>query len=123
MSSFNRVILMGNITRDIELKHTQGGTARAKFGLAVNEAYTFDGEKRERTTFVDITAWATTAETIGKYLGKGDAIFIEGRLEFSEWADKATGAKRTALGVVCERFQFMGGKKAEAAASDDTVAF
>ena len=113
MSSFNRVILMGNLTRDPELKHTAGGTSLAKFGIATNETYTSQGEKKQRTTFVDVVAWGRTGEVINQYLKKGSPIFLEGRLEFSSWKDNATGQNRSKLEVVVDKFQFLGGTKSE----------
>jgi len=109
MASYNKVILMGNLTRDPELKNTAGGTALAKFGIATNETYTSQGERKQRTTFVDVVAWGKTGETIAKYLKKGSPIFLEGRLEFSSWKDNATGQNRSKLEVVVDKFQFVGG--------------
>lgn len=105
--NFNRVIIAGNLTRDPELRTTQGGTTIAKFGVAINEYAGKD--KPKRVTFVNVTAFGSTAEAINTYLKKGDPIHIEGRLDFSEWTDKA-GQKRTALGVVVDSFQFVGSK-------------
>lgn len=111
MPSYNKVMLMGNITRDPELKYTSAGTAVAKLGLAVNRRYkTAAGEQREDVTFVDCTAWSRTAEVICEYLGKGDPIFIEGRLQYSTWEDRETGKKRSKLDVVIEGFQFISSK-------------
>lgn len=128
MSNFNKVILLGNLTRAPELKYTQSGTALCKFGLATNKVYTSNGEKKEKVTYVDVTAFGKTAETIHKYLRKGDPILFEGELEYSEWTNK-DGDKRSKLGVICERFQFIGGKRdratvpADAPSSDDSVPF
>jgi single-strand DNA-binding protein len=114
---FNRVLLGGNLTRDPELKFVGAkNTALAKFGMAVNETYkASDGTKKERTVFVDVAAWGGMAEVIDKYLSKGAPIFIEGRLEFSQWEDKTTGQKRSKLSVVAEQFQFVGSKKDDSA--------
>jgi len=122
MANYNRVILAGNITRDPELRYTAGGQAVAKLGLAVNRKYkTKDGEQREETTFVDCTAWARAAEIICEYVKKGDPILIEGRLHYSTWEDKETGAKRSKLEVVIDNFQFLsrgpGGQRSDAAGS------
>ncbi len=111
MANFNKVILIGNLTRDPELRVTPSGTSICKFGLAVNRSYTTqDGEKREETTFVDIDAFGKPAEIISKYMAKGRPILIEGRLKLDQWEDKNTGDKRSRLGVVCENFQFLGGR-------------
>lgn len=109
--NFNKVFLMGNLTRDIEIRHTQSNTAIAKFGLAVNRRYSVgEGggrEQREETTFVDCEAWGRTAEVMGQYLGKGRPVFIEGRLRLDQWEDKNGGGKRSRLLVVVENFQFV----------------
>ncbi len=109
MANFNKVLLMGNLTRDIELRHTQGGTALAKFGLAINRKFTTAaGEAREETCFVDCTAWGKQAETLAKFVSKGSPLFVEGRLNFSTWEDKEGGGKRSKLDVVVDNFQFIG---------------
>ncbi len=111
MANFNKVILIGNLTRDPELRVTPSGTSICKFGLAVNRTYTTqDGEKREETTFVDIDAFGKPAEIISKYMAKGRPILVEGRLKLDQWEDKNTGEKRSRMGVVCENFQFLGGR-------------
>lgn len=111
MANFNKVILIGNLTRDPELRVTPSGTSICKFGLAVNRNFTTqDGEKREETTFVDIDAFGKPAEIISKYMAKGRPILVEGRLKLDQWEDKNTGDKRSRLGVVCENFQFLGGR-------------
>lgn len=109
MASFNKVILLGNLTRDPELKYTPRGQAVARLGLAVNRSYkTETGETREETTFIDIDAWGKQAELIGQYLRKGSPLFVEGRLKFDQWDDKTTGKKASKLRVVLENFQFIG---------------
>ena len=109
MASFNKVILVGNLTRDPELRYTPKGTAIAKIGLAVNRSWTTEtGEKKEEVTFVDIDAFGKQAETIGQYMKKGRPILIEGRLRLDQWDDKQTDQKRSKLGVVLEGFQFLG---------------
>lgn len=111
MASYNKVILLGNITRDIQVKYTAGGTAVAEIGLAVNRTW-FDkkaNEKKEDVTFVDVTLWGRQAEVAGEYLAMGRSIMIEGRLEMDQWNDKDTGAKRSKLKVVCENMQMIGG--------------
>lgn len=112
MASFNKVMLLGNCTRDPEVKYTPKGTAVTDLGLAVNRVYTADnGEKREETTFVDVTMWGRQAEIAGEYLKKGRPVFIEGRLQLDTWDDKQTGQKRSKLRVVCENFQLLGSRE------------
>lgn len=109
MASFNRVILMGNLTRDPELRYTPKGLAIAKIGLAVNRVWkTETGETKEEVTFVDIDAFGRQAETIAQYLKKGNPLLMEGRLRLDQWDDKQTGQKRSKLGVVLESFKFVG---------------
>ncbi|MBN8247420.1 MAG: single-stranded DNA-binding protein [Verrucomicrobia bacterium] len=111
MASYNKVILLGNLTRDPELRYTPKGQAVARLGLAVNRSYKLEsGETREETTFVDIDAWGKQAELISQYLRKGNPLFVEGRLKLDQWDDKTSGQKRTALRVVMENFQFVGGR-------------
>jgi single-strand DNA-binding protein len=109
MASFNKVILMGNLTRDPELRYTPKGTAIAKIGLAVNRVWTSEsGEKKEEVTFVDVDVFGRTAENVGQYMRKGSPMLIEGRLRLDQWDDKQTGQKRSRLGVVAETVQFLG---------------
>jgi single-strand DNA-binding protein len=109
MASFNKVILVGNLTRDPELRYTPKGTAVAKLGLAVNRVWTNEaGEKKEDVTFVDVDVFGRTAENVGQYMRKGRPILIEGRLKLDQWDDKQTGQKRSKLGVVAETVQFLG---------------
>jgi single-strand DNA-binding protein len=109
MANFNKVFLMGNLTRDPEVSYTPKGTAVAKLGLAVNRQWTAEnGEKKEEVTFVDVEAWGRQAETIGQYMSKGRPIFIEGRLKMDSWEDKETHQKRIKMKVVVENFQFLG---------------
>ncbi|MCH2144826.1 MAG: single-stranded DNA-binding protein [Phycisphaerales bacterium] len=110
MANFNKVLLIGNLTRDPELKHTPSNQAVASIGLAVNRNYTTkDGEKREETTFVDCEAWGRQAEVMSQYLAKGRPVMIEGRLKLDQWQDK-DGNNRSKLRVVVENFQFLGGR-------------
>ena len=105
--SFNKVLLMGNLTRDVELKHTPSNQAVANIGLAVNRRYqTREGEARDETTFVDCEAWGRTAEVMNQYLTKGRPVFIEGRLKLDQWEDQQ-GNKRSKMKVVVENFQFV----------------
>jgi single-strand DNA-binding protein len=109
MASYNKVILVGNLTRDPEKRFTPGGTSVTEFGLAVNRVYkTQSGEKREDTCFVDIVAWGRTGELCEQYLRKGRPVLLDGRLEYSSW-DGPDGRKRSKLRVVAENVQFLGG--------------
>ena len=110
MASFNRVILVGNLTRDPELRYTPKGMAIAKIGLAVNRTWRNEaGETKEDVTFVDVDAFGRQAETLAQYMKKGSPLLVEGRLRLDQWDDKQTGQKRSKLGVVVEGFQFLGG--------------
>ncbi len=118
-SSFNRVILAGNMTRDPESRALPSGQPLTKFSLAINRSYTTkDGEKREEVTYVDIDAFGKQAEVIAKYCSKGSGILVEGRLKQDSWDDKKTGEKRTKLGVILENFTFIGGRAPGAAEGD-----
>jgi single-strand DNA-binding protein len=109
MASFNKVILVGNLTRDPELRYTPKGTAIAKIGLAINRYWTTEtGEKKEEVTFVDVDVFGRTAENVGQYMRKGRPMLVEGRLRLDQWDDKQTGQKRSRLGVVAESVQFLG---------------
>ena len=104
----NKVILVGNLTRDIELKYTPGGTAVTDIGMAVNDRRkNASGEWVDETTFVDVTLWGRTAEVASEYLGKGSPILVEGRLKLDTW--ETDGQKRSKLRVVCERMQMLSG--------------
>ena len=95
MASYNKVLLMGNLTRDPEVRYTPKGTAIATIGLAVNRRWTTDaGEQKEEVTFVDVEVWGRQAETVGQYLSKGKPIFVEGRLKLDSWEDKESGQKK-----------------------------
>jgi len=114
MANLNRTLLIGNITRDPEVRFTPKGTAVCEIGLAINRKYSAEGDNglREETTFIDITFWAKEAETLGEYAKKGSQLYIEGRLQLDSWDDKETGKKRTKLKVTGERFQFLGSREA-----------
>lgn len=131
MASYNKVFLMGNLTRDPQVKHLPGSPAGipagprqmvvADFGLAVNRRYkTAAGEDKEEVAFVDCTAFGRQAETISQYCTKGKPLFVEGRLKFDTWDDRQGGGKRSKLTVVVENFQFLGraGEEQGAAPSD-----
>lgn len=109
MPSFNRVVLMGNLTRDVELRMLPNNTAVADLGLAVNERYknSQTGEWQDRANFVDCTAFGRTAENISKFFGKGRPILIEGKLRWESWEDRE-GNKRSKLKVVIDSFEFVG---------------
>ena len=110
MANFNRVILLGNITRDVEIKYLQSGMAVTELGLAVNDRRKGqDGQWIEETTFVDVTLWGRTAEVAGEYLGKGSQVLIEGRLKLDTW--ETDGQKRSKLRVVGEKMQMLGSAK------------
>jgi single-strand DNA-binding protein len=111
MANLNKVLLMGNLTRDPEVRYTPKGTAVTELGIAVNRIYTGEnGEKREEVTFVDVTVWGRTAENVGEYLKKGRPVFIEGRLQLDSWEDKQSGQKRNKLKVVADNVQFLGSR-------------
>ena len=123
MASFNRVILVGTLTRDPELRRTSGNTAVCELGLAVNREW-FDRQsnsKKSEVTFVDVTLWGKQAETAAEYLAKGRQVLIEGRLQTDSWDDKQTGQKRTKLKVVAESMTMLGGgQRKEQSAPQDT---
>jgi len=111
MASLNKVFLMGNLTREPELRVTPGGLSICKFGLAVNRTFSDkEGNKRDETTFVDIDSFGKQAELISKYMTKGRPIFVEGRLRLDQWEGN-TGEKRSRMVVVLENFQFLGGRE------------
>jgi len=112
MASFNRVIILGNLTRDVEVKYLQNGSAVGELGLAVNRTW-FDkqsNQKKEEVTFIDVTLWGKTAEIAGQYLAKGRSVLIEGYLKLDQWDDKQTGQKRSKLRVVGETMTMVGSK-------------
>ena len=122
MASFNKVILLGNLTRDPEVRYTPKGSAVCDLGVAVNRIYTTDsGEKREEVTYVDVVLWARLAEIAGEYLKKGRPVFIEGRLQMDTWDDKQSGQKRTKLRVVGETMQLLGSRPAGGGAAAETA--
>ncbi len=112
MANLNKVMLIGNLTRDPEVRYTPKGTAVADLGLAINRYYQSDnGERQEETTFVDVTLWGKQAELAQQYLGKGRSVYIEGRLQMDTWEDKQSGQKRSKIKVVCENMQFLGSRE------------
>jgi len=113
MANLNKVMLIGNLTRDPELRVTPKGTAICQFSLAVNRKYKgADGNDAEEVVFVDLEAWGKTGETIAKYCTKGKPLFVEGRLKLDQWEDKTTKEKRSRMKVVVEQFQFLGDGRA-----------
>lgn len=108
MANLNKVMLIGNLTRDPELRYTPKGTAVADIGLAVNRVWSNDqGQRQEETTFIDVTLWGRQAELAQQYLTKGRGAYIEGRLQMDTWEDKETGKKRSKLKVIGENLQFL----------------
>ena len=107
MANYNKVLLMGNLTRDPELKYTPSDVAVCEFGMATNRKWVQDGVKKEDVCFVDVKAFGKPAETLSKYLNKGSQLFVEGRLSFQQWESKE-GQRRSKLEVIVESFQFMG---------------
>lgn len=118
MASYNKVLLMGNLTRDVELRHTPNNQAVGRIGLAVNRQYRgADGELREEVSFIDCEAWGKTAETMSKYLSKGRPVFIEGRLKLDQWEKE--GQKFSKLKVVVEGFKFIDSRGGGGGGGDD----
>ena len=111
MAGYNRVILVGNLTRDPELRYTPQGTAVADLRLAVTESRGGKGsEKKEETLFIDVTVWERQAETCSEYLSKGRSVLVEGRLVLDEWQDKETSEKRSKIRVVANTVRFLGSR-------------
>ncbi len=109
MASLNKVLLIGNLTKDPELRYTQNGTAVCDVRLAVNRKFQGqNGEQREETCFVDVTVFGKRAEAFSRFFQKGKPAYFEGRLKFDQWDDKQTGQKRSKLSVVAEDWQFVG---------------
>lgn len=114
MPNLNRVLLMGNLTKDLELKYGKNGQPVTNIRLAVNRVYlTQSGEKKEEVCFVTVVVWGKQAEACHTYLKKGSAVFVEGRLQLRSWDDAASGQKKSVLEVVAERVQFLDGKRKE----------
>jgi single-strand DNA-binding protein len=131
MAYLNKVFLIGNLTRDPELRVTPKGTAICQFGIAVNRQFKDEsGATRDETTFVDIEAWGKQGELVSKYLSKGSPAMVEGRLKLDQWEDKTSGQKRSKLKVVLDNVQFLstrgggggGASAAPQAPSDDSAA-
>lgn len=115
MRGYCKVLMIGNLTRDVTLKNLNGGSSVAEFGIACNRKWkTAEGEEREEVTFVDCSAWGKTGEIINQHFSKGKPIFIEGRLKLDSWEDKNGGGKRSKLSIVVETFSFIGGPRDDA---------
>lgn len=111
MASLNKVFLMGNLTRDPDLRTTPSGASVCEFGLAVNRRFTVNGSERDETCFVDITVWSKAAENCKRFLEKGSPVLIEGRLQLDQWDDRDGGGKRSKLRVVAEQVQFLNSRR------------
>ncbi|MFH1731536.1 MAG: single-stranded DNA-binding protein [Planctomycetota bacterium] len=111
MANLNKVLLIGNLTRDPELRYIQSGTAVVDLGLAVNRRVKkSDGTWGDEAAFIDVTVWGKQAENCAEYLSKGRPVFVEGRLQFDQWEDKKTGEKRSKLKVTADNVQFLAGR-------------
>ena len=108
MASLNKVLLMGNLTRNPEIRYTPGGSAVCEFGMAINRRFMqANGQEKDETCFVDITVWGKQAESSSRFLQKGSSVFVEGRLVYDQWTEKETGNKRSRLRIYAERVQFL----------------
>jgi single-strand DNA-binding protein len=122
MANLNRVMLIGNLVRDPELRYTPKGTALAEISVAVNRVYkSEDGTRQEETTFIDCTLWSRLAEIAGQYLKKGRPVYLDGRLQLDSWEDRQTGQKRSRIRVVAENLQLLGSRQESEAASPGTA--
>jgi single-strand DNA-binding protein len=122
MANFNRVLLIGNLTRDPEVRYTPKGTPVAVIGLAINRVISSEEGKREEVTYVDVVLWGRLAEVAEQYLKKGRPVFIEGRLQLDTWDDRQTGQKRSRLRVVAENMQLLRGRSESEGGSSSTAA-
>lgn len=114
----NKVMIIGNLTRDVDLRYLSTGAAVGEFGIAINDSYkSKDGEKKDSTTYVNVSTWGNTAENCAKYIGKGSKVFIEGRLKFDEW--EKDGKKYSKLSVTANNVQFLNKRGEDNATSDD----
>lgn len=121
MANLNKVFLIGNLTRDPELRYIPSGSAVTTFTVAVNRVYMQQGEKKEEVSYIKVVAWAKMAETCGEYLSKGSPVFVEGRIQSRSW-ETQQGEKRSAVEVIAERVQFLGrakGSKQESGAETE----
>ena len=117
MASFNKVILLGNLTRDPEVRYTPNGIAVASFAIAVNRKYKQGDETKEEVSYIDIVVFGKQAESCGQYINKGDSVLIDGRLQQRRWDDKETGQKRNKVEVVANQVNFMPKRQGQAAPS------
>ncbi len=117
MASLNKVFLMGNLTRDPDLRYTPSGQAVCDLGLAVNRRFVTNGQERDETCFVDIVVWGKAAENTKQYLEKGAPVMVEGRLQYDQWEDQS-GGKRSRLRVVADQVQFLGGRRSQDGGGD-----
>lgn len=108
---FNKIVLVGNLTRDVEIRYSQNGNAIANTAIATSRKFTVNGEKKEETCFVDITFFSRSAEVASQYLRKGSKVLIEGRLNFEQWVDQQSGQKRSKHSVIVETMQMLDGKE------------
>jgi single-strand DNA-binding protein len=119
MASVNKVMMMGNLTRDPELRYTPGGAAVCEFGVALNRVWTSkEGEKKEDVAFIEVVVWAKQAEHCKEFLSKGRQVFVEGRLSQDRWEDKNTGQKRSKVFVTADRVTFLGGPRGGGGAAE-----
>jgi single-strand DNA-binding protein len=118
VANLNKVFLMGNLTRDPEVRYTPSGTAVCEFGMAINRRYRSGEEWREETCFVDVSMWGRRGVALSEYLRKGEPVFIEGRLNFRQWENQ-DGQRRSKLSVVAENFEFLGGRGGGRSRDDD----
>jgi single-strand DNA-binding protein len=124
VASLNKVYLMGNLTRDPDLRHTSSGAAICNVGLAINRRWTTpNGEQREDTCFVDVDVWGKQADICRNYLHRGSPLFVEGRLRLDQWDDQQTGRKRSRLCVTAERIQLIGGPSGQGGMQPQTQGF
>lgn len=110
MASFNKVILLGNLTRDPEQRALPNGSSVVNFGLAMSRKFTVNDQTKEETCFIDITAFGKLGDVVAQYCHKGSPLFVEGRLKQDQWTDKESGAKRSKIGVIAESIQLLGGR-------------
>ena len=106
-ASFNKVILLSNLTREPELRYTPGGVAVCEFGLAINRRFVSNNQEREESCFVEIVVWGKIGENCGRFLSKGAQVMVDGRLQYDQWEDRDTGTRRNRLRVVAEQVQFL----------------
>ncbi|MCP3968072.1 MAG: single-stranded DNA-binding protein [Lentisphaerae bacterium] len=117
MASLNKVFLIGNLTREPELRYTPGGAAVCEFGMAINRKFTSNNQDKEETCFVEIVVWGKQAESCQRYLDKGAMAMVEGRLQLDQWEDRESGSKRSRMRVVAERVQFLNTRGSQQAGS------